>query len=251
MSDVDNELLEAARAGNVAAVKKALEDGANVDAREGGEFGRTALMTASMNSAIPVMQALLDAGAGVDLAAQLGETALILAAGGRGGDSIKLLLAHRADPNISDRQAKTPLMWLVDTQFHRGSDTSASVKPLVEAGARINDRDANGQTALMWAVKGIGTSFDVRPTVLTALVENGANVHATDANGETALFSLVRYIDDALALIEGPQCIQVLIDAGADKNARNKAGKTPLAVVGQNNSLVKDMLRDLGFTEDA
>jgi ankyrin repeat protein len=85
MSDVDEELLEAARTGNLASVKNALENGADVDAREAG-FGRTALMTASMNSAIPIMQALLDAGAGVNLTAQLGETALILAASGRGGE---------------------------------------------------------------------------------------------------------------------------------------------------------------------
>lgn len=248
MSDLNDELLEAAGTGNLAAVKNALENGADVDARDAG-FGRTAMMTASMHSAIPIMQALLDAGAEVNLQAQLGETALILAASARGGESIKLLLAHGADPNIADREQKTPLMWLVDTQFHRGVDTSASIKPLVEAGARINDRDTARQTALMWAVRGMGTSFDVRPTVLAKLVEHGADVNATDSNDETAMFGLVRYIDDALALDGGPRCIQVLIDAGADRNALNKAGKTPLAVVSRNNPLVIDMLRNIGFTE--
>ena len=54
----------------------ALENGANVDARDAGS-GRTALMTASMHSAIPIMRALLEAGARVNLQALLGETALI------------------------------------------------------------------------------------------------------------------------------------------------------------------------------
>jgi uncharacterized protein len=248
MSELNDELLDAAGTGDLAAVKRALEGGADVDARDTG-FGRTALMTASMKSAIPIMRVLLDAGAGVNLHAQFGETALILAASGRGGESIELLLAHGADPNIADREQKTPLMWLVDTQFHRGVDTSASIRPLVDAGARINDRDAVGQTVLMWAVRGLGTSFDVRSTVLAKLVEHGADVHATDANGETAMFGLVRYIDDALALDRGPRCIQILIDAGADRNVRNKAGKTPLAVVSRNNPLVIEMLRNLGFAE--
>jgi ankyrin repeat protein len=247
MSAFDDELLEAAEASSLAAVKAALEKGADVDARGAG--GRTALMTASMDSAIPIMQVLLQAGAGVDLQAGLGETALILAASGRGGESIEVLLANRADPNIGDRDKKRPLMWLVDTQFHRGVDTSESIAPLVRAGARINDRDAVERTALIWAVMGIGTSFDVRHTVLARLAENGADVNATDSNGETAMFSLVRYIDDALALELGPRCIKILVDAGADRNPINKAGKTPLAVVRRNNPLVIDLLRNLGFTE--
>jgi uncharacterized protein len=130
-------------AGNLAAVTAALEKGANVDARDAG-FGRTRLDDRIMHSAIPIMRALLDAGANINLQAVLGETVLILAASGRGGESIELLLARGADPNLADRKKKTPLMWMVDTQFHRGVDTSLSIAPLVEAGARVNDRDAAG-----------------------------------------------------------------------------------------------------------
>ena len=248
MVDFDDELLEAAKTGNLATVTAALEKGANVDARDAG-FGRTALMTASMHSAIPIMRALLDAGASINLQAVLGERALILAASGRGGESIELLLARGADPNLADRKKKTPLMWMVDTQFHRGVDTSLSIAPLVEAGARVNDRDAAGRTVLLWAVTGLGTSFDVWPKVLAALVDHGADVSATDSNGETAMFALVRYMDDALALDAGPRCIQVLIDAGADRNAVNNAGKSPLAVVDRNNPLVIELLRSLGFAD--
>ena len=247
MVDLDDELLEATKTGDLAAVTAALEKGANVDARDAG-FGRTALMTASMHSAISIMRTLLDAGARINLQAVLGETALILAASGRGGESIKLLLARGADPNLADREKKTPLMWMVDTQFHRGVDTSGSVAPLVEAGARINDRDAAGRTVLMWAVRGLD-SFDVRPTVLAKLVEHGADVNATDSNGETAMFGLVRYIDNVLDLENGRRCIQVLINAGADRNAVNTEGKTPLAVVDRNNPLVIELLRSLGFTD--
>jgi ankyrin repeat protein len=246
MSAVDDELLAAAETSNLAAVKAALEKWADVDARDAA--GRTALMTASMDNAIPIIQVLLQAGASVDLQAELGETALILAASGRGA-AIELLLANGADPNTGDRDKKRPLMWLVDTQFHRGLDTSESIAPLVRAGARVNDRDAAERTALIWAVTGGGTDFDVRDTVLARLAENGADMNATDSNGETAMFSLVRYIDDALALELGPPCIQVLVDAGADRNPVNSAGKTPLGVVRSNNHLVIDLLRHLGFTE--
>jgi ankyrin repeat protein len=246
MSAHDEELLAAAEAFDLNAVKAALEAGADVDAR--GQGGRTALMSASMRSFIQIMEVLLEAGASVDLRGALGETALILAASGRGGESIQLLLGNGADPNLGDRAKKRPLMWMVDTQFHRGSDTSANVAPLVRAGARIDDRDDIDRTALMWAVMGLGTSFDVRPSVITALVQNGADVGATDVNGETAMFHLVRYVDDALALDRGADCVKVLLGAGANPNAENNENKTPLAVVDPRNHLVLDLLRDLGFT---
>ena len=245
MSAHDEELLAAVEAFDLDAVKAALEAGADVDARGAGD--RTALMTASMDNLNQIVEVLLGAGASVDLQGALGETALILAASGR-GESIQLLLDNEADPNLGDSHKKRPLMWLVDTQFHRGLDSSANVAPLVRAGARIDDRDDADRTALMWAVTGVGTEFDVRPSVLTALVQNGADVGATDVNGETAMFPLVRYIDDALALHLGPPCIRVLLDAGANPNAENNQNKTPLAVVHPRNHLVLDLLRGLGFT---
>ena len=39
------------------------------------------------------------------------------------------------------------------------------------------------------------------------------------------MFGLVRYIDNVLDLENGRRCIQVLINAGADRNAVNNAGK--------------------------
>lgn len=246
MSAHDEELLAAAEGFDLNGVKAALEAGADVDART--PSGRTALMSASMRSFIQIMEVLLGAGASIDLQAALGETALILAASGRGGDSIRLLLDNGADPNLGDRNKKRPLMWMVDPQFHRGSDTSSNVAPLVRAGARIDDRDEADRTALMWAVTGLGTSFDVRPSVIAALVRNGADVGATDVNGETAMFHLVRYVDDALDLDQGADCIRVLLDAGANPNAENNKNKTPLAVVDPRNHLVLDLLRGLGFT---
>ncbi|MFG1993467.1 hypothetical protein ACGFJ7_26140 [Actinoplanes sp. NPDC048988] len=104
------------------------------------------------------MEVLLGAGAPADRQGALGDTALILAASSRGGESIDLLLGHGADPNLGDRNRKRPLMWMVDTQLHRGFDTSANIAPLVRAGARV---DAD-RAALMWAVRGVGTSFDAR-----------------------------------------------------------------------------------------
>ncbi|SEO84059.1 ankyrin repeat domain-containing protein [Trujillonella endophytica] len=244
MSDPDADLHAAAERGNVAAARDALRRGAQVDARSPG--GRTALMTASMRSAVEVMRVLLDAGAAVDLQAALGETALITAASGRGRDSVLLLLEHGADPTIADVRDRTVLMWLVDIPFHRGGVPFQSVEPLVRAGARIDAQDVFGQTALMVAVQG-DLSTAVRPAVLAELVANGADVDLPSPHGETAMFGLVRYVDDAIDLDNGRDCIQVLLDAGADPNVRNAEGRTPLGSIAPG-SLAAPMLTELGFT---
>jgi uncharacterized protein len=242
MTDAADAQLRAAQAVDLAAMTMALQNGANVNARD-PSFGRTALMRASMHSSVPMMTALVDAGADVNLQATLGETALITAASARGGETLRLLLARGADPTIADRDKKTALMWMVDAQFHRQQDVTESIKPFIDGGVPVN-----AKTALMWAVKGFDT-FDVRPTVLKALVENGTDVNAADSNGETAMFGLVRFIDNQFAIDNGPDCIQVLTDAGADPNARNNEGKTPLGVVHPGNAPVIELLKGLGFTE--
>lgn len=222
-----------------------LTAGAHVDTRDAA--GRTALMEAAMRSHLEVMGALLGAGAQVDLAAALGETALILAQWSGPRHGAAPARAPRQS-KIADRDKKTALMWLVDLQFHRGGVPTDVIQPLVAGGAEANARDTFGRTALMWAVTG-DLSSSVRPPVLQALLDNGADVNVKDDRGETALFGLVRYIDDALALDDGRECLDVLLAAGADPKGRNKDGKTPLGIVDPRNTIVIKLLKDLGFNE--
>ena len=248
MTNADDALLQAAQAVDLAALTKALEDGANVDARESG-FGRTSLMWASMHNSIPLAEALLNAGADVNLQSTLlGESALIMAATSRGGEILSLLLANGADPVIADRDKKTALMWAVDMQFHRGEDVAESARLLIAGGVPVNAQDKNGKTALMWAVQG-SDPFEVRPTALKALVDNGADVNIADVNGESAMFGLVRFIDNVMDVENGPDCIRVLTDAGADPNVVNNNGKTPLGLVHPGNGPVIELLQSLGFSE--
>jgi hypothetical protein len=56
-------------------------------------------------------------------------------------------------------------------------------------------------------------------------------------------------MDDVLDLDEGRTCVEVLLAAGADPNARNKDERTALGVVDPRNTLVIDLLKELGLEE--
>jgi hypothetical protein len=123
----DNHVLAAIRTAKSVEVKRLLQSPADANSRD--ETGATALMYAAIYATTPVMQLLLDGGADVNAANAHGSTALMWAAGDaakvrllldrgasvnakssdevtallvaaryRNADSVRLLLAHGADP---------------------------------------------------------------------------------------------------------------------------------------------------------
>lgn len=103
--------LEGARTGQIVAVRSALQSGrVDVDfAFE--EDGMTALMYASLAGHDAVVDAILEAGAQVDLANNEGETALILASKYGFTDVAARLIEAGADPNVRDASERTAWTW--------------------------------------------------------------------------------------------------------------------------------------------
>lgn len=73
-----------------------------------------------------------------------GRTSLDWAASMNDPKIIKLLLEHRADPNIADMRGITPLMETTD---------STCLKPLIDAGADVNALDVLGLTPLFFTTE--------------------------------------------------------------------------------------------------
>lgn len=73
-TNLDEELLSASKAGDGAAVRHALNAGANIDAVDFNR--RSSLVHASMNGHLDVVKLLLEAGASVDTQDAAGRTAL-------------------------------------------------------------------------------------------------------------------------------------------------------------------------------
>jgi uncharacterized protein len=151
--------------------------------------GHTALTLASFSGSEQAVRLLLDAGAAVDTRSGYG-TALIVADGNM--DLAKLLLSRGADPNKAiDRDGDTALM---RAAFRR----SAMVPILVAAGADVNAQNKSGATALMRAAEA-----DLADAA-RVLLDAGAQVDLRTQRGRTALIiaAMSGSVDTARLLVQ-------------------------------------------------
>jgi ankyrin repeat protein len=158
---------EAAQKGDLAAVRRLLKDGADVNAAAGD--GTTALHHAAMRGDAEMTSVLLAAGANVRATTRLGGyTPLHLSAQRGYGDVIEALVKGGGDTNVATQTGATPLMMAA------ASGHVPAVKVLLANKASLNAREkANDQTPLMFAA-----AFD-RADVVKVLVELGADLNAT------------------------------------------------------------------------
>src|SRR5208283_3973253 len=121
----DEQLLESARAGEVAAMQSLLTNKVNVNVVD--QTGRTALMLAAMNGQAEVVKLLLDRGADVQLQDNKGQTARQLA----------LELGQTDIVNLLDRAATASDPQLAFFAAVKKADTEAARRALAQ-GADVN-----------------------------------------------------------------------------------------------------------------
>ena len=217
-------LVTAARSGDLAAVKKQLDEGAKIDAPDSAG-GRTALHWAAKEGRGEVVALLIERGADLKVAGRDGKNALCIAGESGRTEIVKQLLdaakARNVDiVNAVDRLGGTPLMW-----------TAALGKPetvtmLLAHGATVNVADKNGLTPLLWAA-GIGD-----PRSVQLLIDAKADMKAADnLTGDTALMRAARN-----GKVES---LQALITAGADTAATNRQGMTAWLIASANGKVDK------------
>jgi ankyrin repeat protein len=154
---------DAARSGDVEAVRALLKSGADVNTAQGD--GMTALHWAAERGDAALAELLLAAGANVRATTRLGGfTPLHLAAQRGNGRLVAALLAAKANPNSTTTTGATPLMMAA-----RAGSVESTTR-LVEMGAEVDAREsAYGQTALM-----IAAGLD-RADVVRLLLARGAD----------------------------------------------------------------------------
>ena len=132
------QIVSDASGGDLAAVKGALESGADVNAVD--RSGGTALHQAAVNRHVPIVKVLLAAGADAKIADSAGRTALHLAARYLQPEIAKLLLDAGADVDALDTEGNTPLL---DAIFAARED-STIVRVLLAAGADRDRKNKHG-----------------------------------------------------------------------------------------------------------
>ncbi len=259
-------LLLAAREGHLETTQALLAAGADVN--EAAKDGTTALFVATMRGHTKYGEFLLDKGANPNLgsgflplhwAAATYDTELTDNSNGIlpedtewsafGGlrepeklGFVKALLAHGADPNAQARKfgARAELGLYIKGSMQgldgatpfllaaRGNDI-AVMRELIAHGADPKLTTKNGTTPLM-AAAGVdhtpGITRSIESEALEAVklcVELGNDPNAVNEDGDTALHGAARRE-------RADSIVQFLVDHGANLNAKNKMGWTPLFI---------------------
>lgn len=202
-------LIEAAKAGDAAAVRALLDGGTEVDAAE--PDGTTALHWAAHHDDLRLATQLLEAGAAADAATRYGVAPLALAATNGSAAMLALLLDAGADPNRASGEGETPLMTAART------GVVPAVAVLLEHGAEVDAVEGwRGQTALMW------TASQDQAGAAQALIAAGADLHARSEGGFTPLLFAARE--------GGLGALDVLLAAGADPDDALPDGTSALGM---------------------
>lgn len=182
---------------------------AGADLNMPDENGQTALHQAARCGYLKIVEKLLDLGADVNLRGWNRLTALHQAAGGQHLDIVDRLLAAGADINMPGFLGQPVLFQAIQLGRHR------FFKKLLDRGANVNIRATHGETALYYAVKS-GNMY-----IVQRLLEAGAYVNtSTFGDNESPLH---RAVEDGNVAI-----VQRLVGAGADVNTATRNIETPL-----------------------
>ena len=127
------DLINAAKNGNIDEVKTLLSKGADIHAKD-SKYGETALMYSAEKGHPDIAKLLISKGANVNVKTKDGQTALMRAAGNGQTKTAKLLLDKGADVNAKDKYGRTALMFAEEHEY------TEIIQLLKQAGANRNLR---------------------------------------------------------------------------------------------------------------
>ena len=220
-----------------------------------------ALCSAAGEDCVPVIDVLLSNGGDVGFSDSIGWSPLHHAVRNQNSNAVKRLLQAGANPNLHKGRSCSPLeqavwkgkMQIVDLLLRAGGDpfmkcegstilhwsTMSSSRHVVDwalqIGIDINQRTTGGRSALMWAAE-----ETTDPLILKDLISAGALVHFKSVGGEvTAL--------DIAAMKGSAECVEALLDAGADPQSKSANGYTSLSWAAANgHSIVVQVILNTG-----
>ena len=190
----------------------------------------TALFISAQNGYAHCVKELVKAGAALNITDIKNQTALIAAVLQGHVKCLEKLIAAGADVNKYDEKGKTALLFSVE------KDHTKCVTELLKAKADPNIADEKGKTALT-----VGASRG-QVDILKELIDAGADVNSEYITGSyTDKLKLPLF---CCVIAKTVECVNVLVEAGANLHARNYVGNTPLieAVNAGNEEIIRLLL---------
>ena len=259
--EVDDQLIDAAQKGDTKAVLSALENGANVNARN--KYGLSALMVAAKEAKTDTALALIEKGADVNEADNENSTPLLFATEGGQVDIVTALLEKGADVNARRDDGCTALI-------SAAMGSTSIVRELLRHGADVNAESENvtalitarqyGQTDIVNILMEAGATYNLNEQLMDAaekgnevkvreLLAKGADPSAKE-HGKTvmtaaknsrnqAVIRLLASLDPNERLLaaakEGDTGVVLeMLDKGADIDASDINGDTALILASTN-----------------
>ena len=198
----------AAERGCVCCLNILIAAGADIDKveRPFPLVGKPALISAAKTGNWECVEALINAGADVNIALENRFTPLMHATYMGHVKYVELLIAAGADVNITNTYGNTSI-----SQIPRHTYKAEIVEMLIKAGADVNAPDLYGKPQILSAARKGTWSH------LKFVIESGANVNAVDSHNNTALICAAdKYNTD-----ESYGCLRVLLQSGARMNIVN------------------------------
>ena len=185
-----DDLVSAAKEGNIEKVKELLTNGVSVNAKN--KFGFTALMLSSGSGHIQIVKLLLRKGADVNAKTKNNITALMLSSNNGKTEIVELLIDANADLNIINDNLHTSALLMAIK-----NNRKPIVKLLIDAKADLNIKDGEGNTALMIAIQ----IKDIESIKL--LLDAGAKFDDKNKKDETPLdLALQTHDESIIALLK-------------------------------------------------
>jgi uncharacterized protein len=209
--ETDQELVEAVRAGDLEAARRAIRKGADPNASESRHRGGSVLAIAAQNGAGELIRLLLDAGASPNIVSGFEWTPLRAASIYGHAEVVSLLRERGADPNIGDKRGSI-LHEILGSTPGTGSAKVAILEALLASGATTLPHE---EPLIVGAI-----SHTAVPAILRALLVHGESPNESRRDGTPALVIAARRDD--------PAAVDTLLQAGVDINAIDAGGRTAL-----------------------
>src|SRR5580700_5694058 len=210
----------------------------------------TPLMFAAREGDVESARLLVAAGADVNAPASDGKDALGLAIFNGNYELAEFLIDNKARVNKADTQGFTPLFWAVDRRnmetapnfpWMVTADPLPLIKKLLEAGADPNALINNtprarmraGSPRIVFATALMRAAFSGDLELVKLLLAKGADPAAVSKDNETVLeaaaaLGFIQGYSNGRSAAERLDVIKLLVDLGADVNAADDYGITPL-----------------------